>query len=129
MHTFDVSDAFHAISLILLIVLTIEYTIVFPGLLKLVISTELGTGPTESEFKGLLSYRVVTSCVWLVSIYCVKFNFLSSYKSLFGVSQHFLRVWWAITVFTILSLWVCLGLVFAECGGRIQDSLNPCEYL
>ena len=62
-HTLDVSDAFHGISLILLIALTIEYTIVFPDLFTLLTPPELGEGPTKDQFKEFLRFRIITSCI------------------------------------------------------------------
>jgi len=58
-------------------------------------------------------------CIW-----SVKLAFLLFYKNLFGVSQRFMKAWWCVLVFTVLTFWVCLGTTFAQCGGDASDLLN-----
>ena len=126
-HTLDISDAFHAISLALLVALTIHYTTAYPFLSKLA-SPKPGEQPHEGDQKRFLDYQVASSLVWLASVYCVKFSFLFSYRALFGVSQVFMRGWWTVVAFTFLSFWASYGSVLAECGGKIQDLFDPCAY-
>ena len=114
----DVADVFHGVALFLLLLLTISSTIE---------SSAPGKSLFETDLKTYLQIKTAMSCLWLISLYGIKFSFLFFYRSIFGISQLFMRAWWLVTAFTLIAFWVSLGGVIAQGGRTAQNILNASE--
>ena len=119
-------DGWHLLATLFLISNSGVYQVFLP----LAIQTQLalaqaslgGPPPDPAAFEAmLLKYarmNIVAAVNFYVVLYFVKFAFLAFYKLLFGVSQTFMKLWWAVLVFTLLSFGVTLGGLFTICGGN-----------
>ena len=122
-HSLDISDAFHALALGLLIALTIQLTVSAP-LAKMLYFPDSGDEPTTEDVEVYLRYQLASSFTWLIAIYCVKFSFLFLYRELFSISARFMRAWWASSLFTFSSFWVCLVTILVHCDGKAFGNSN-----
>jgi len=120
----EVSDGFHFVALLLLIAISIQYTAGFPNLNKISFP-DPNNPPTGADLNLYQHLAVSASCIWFIAIYCVKFSFLFFYRTVFGVSKKFMRVWWVVLVFTILSLAASLAMELTTCGGKTKNLFNP----
>lgn len=109
-------DYVHGLALVFLIGFVSTYTVEF-SLDYAVESWLIGLGEQPSEWALTRLVRLETAVdflFWTV-IYLVKIAFLLSYRILFGVSESFMRAWWAVSAFTLLTLLICFLSVFWAC--------------
>ena len=61
--------------------------------------------------------------LFFIVTWLVKLSYLLFYRTLFGVSNLFMKVWWAITIVVFLAFWVCIAGIMTLCG-KPADSYN-----
>ena len=117
------SDAFHLVSLLLLIAFSIVETKYFGFIVAVSFPT---TGaPSNTDFIKWLKIIATTSFCWFVGIYCIKFSFLFFYRTLFKIDKTFRKVWWIIFTFLILFFGASVGAVFSWCDGKASEAFSP----
>ena len=110
-------DAAHAVALVTLIGINIEFTVFFPQIYQIdAYSRNQGPGPSPSEYVRFLKFQLSVSIVWWVCMYSVKLSFLLLYRLIFAVSKRLRIAWWAITIFTLVTFWVCIAGELTACG-------------
>ena len=70
----------------------------------------------ETEYIWFLKIELALSILFWICIYAVKLAFLLLYRMLFVVSTWSNRIWWGISVFTLLTFWVCVASELTICG-------------
>ena len=114
--SFKADDYVHGLAVFVLLCYVSTYTVMFP----LNYSVEFwiaGTGkpPPESDVRRYFHLEIAVSTQFWVVIYLVKLAFLLFYRSIFGVSQLFMKAWWLVTVFTLLTFLTNFITVFWAC--------------
>lgn len=114
--SFKADDYIHGLALVFLIGYVSIYTVMFP----LNYSVEFwvagfGEQPSESDLKRYFRIELAVSALFWVVVYLVKVAFLLFYRFLFGVSKPFMRAWWVVSVFTVVTFVMCFVSVFWEC--------------
>lgn len=94
----------HGVALVVLIGYVSTYTAMFP----LNYSVEFwvagsGEQPSDSDLRRYFHLEIAVSLLFWVVIYLVKFVFLLFYRLLFGVSKAFMRAWWIVCAFTVVT--------------------------
>ncbi|TVY71495.1 Satratoxin biosynthesis SC1 cluster protein [Lachnellula suecica] len=116
-----IDDWIHGLASIVMVGYMITYTIMFP----LNYSVELfvagkGDEPSVANFNRYFHLEIAVTLLFWVIIYAVKLSFLFFYRSIFGVSTTFIRAWWFVMIFTVLTFWICFIFVFWACGTPSQ---------
>lgn len=114
--SFKADDYIHGVALVVLVAFVSTYTAMFP----LNYSVEfwiagLGEQPSESDLRKYFHLEVAVSLLFWVVIYLVKLVFLLFYRFLFGVSKVFMRVWWVVCAFTVVTFLINFISVFWAC--------------
>lgn len=65
---------------------------------------------------GFHNWQTAESMVFFVCEYAVKVSFLLFYRSIFKSSSMFMRFWWAVAAFTLVSFWIDMAGVMTLCG-------------
>lgn len=71
---------------------------------------------SDSDLALYIRYILALSLLFWVCIYLIKLSFLLLYRKLFGVSQRFMRVWWAVAIFTLITFLACILASFWVCS-------------
>lgn len=101
-------DGLHALALIALVAYTATFTASLPMVYALKSWVEgRGPAPSASTLKRYLRFALAASVVFWICIYSVKFAFLAFYRHLFGVSRGFMKAWWAVFAWAVLTFCVC----------------------
>ena len=110
-------DAAHALAVITMIAVVSLYTVFFPQI-YLIDNFARGKGRTlsASEYLAYLRLQIAVSVCWWISLYAVKLSLLLLYRMLFVVSKTLNLVWWTITIFTMVTFWVCIAGELTSCG-------------
>jgi len=114
----QIDDIFHGLACLVLIGYIITYTIAFPLNYK-VEFFEAGLStiePTLAELDHYFHLIIAVSATFWIINYLVKFSFLTFYRTLFGVSREFMRAWWCVLAFTIVTFMANFISVFWACG-------------
>ena len=114
--TLKVDDYIHGVAVIFLIGYVSTYTAMFP----LNYSVEfwiagVGEQPSDPDLKRYFHLEIAVSLLFWIVIYLVKCAFLLFYRFLFGVSKTFMRAWWAVCVFTVVTFLINFTSVFWAC--------------
>ena len=76
--------------------------------------------PSDSELLQFFRSMVAVSILLWACIYLIKLSFLLLYHKLFGVSQRFTRVWWIVTIFTLMTFLACILATLWICDTPAQ---------
>lgn len=129
-------DGLHGLALMALI----AYTAIFTASLPMVYALQSwvegrGPAPSASTLKRYLRFALAASVVFWICIYSVKFAFLAFYRHLFGVSRGFMKAWWAVFAWTVLTFSVCAvsnAFLCVDSSGSFGTltfhSLDPAHY-
>lgn len=114
--TLKEDDYVHGLALLVLLAYVSTYTVMFP----LNYSVEfwiagLGEQPSDTDLRKYFHLEVAVSLLFWVVIYLVKFVFLLFYRFLFGVSNGFMRAWWMVSAFTVVTFLINFLSVFWAC--------------
>ena len=105
----------------------IAFTIYLPIIYRLtaVEAGELSLPPTELMALNLtyLKYSVAVRLIFWSCLWAAKGAFLALYWQLFNPSRSFVRAWWIVLAFTIVTYFVCVAGVLTACGSA-SDLLN-----
>lgn len=71
---------------------------------------------SEAEYLWFRKNQLAVSFLFWICLYAVKLAFLMLYRMLFVVSASSNRVWWSISVFTLITFWVGVAIVLTICG-------------
>ena len=108
-------DYVHGLALLALVCYVSTYNVMLP-----LNSESLTAGaqeqPLDSDLKRYARLVVAVSAQFWVVIYLVKASFLLFYRLLFGVSQNFMKAWWAVNAFTTVTFFINFLAVFWSCG-------------
>lgn len=117
MKTFGWDDFLHIFACLILIVYGAVYNASFPGAFNAVAFVQ-GTRPdlTYHEWDRYFRFEVAVSLLFWIVIYAVKFSFLMFYRDLFQVSTAFMRFWWVVVAFTLVTFGACFISLFWGCG-------------
>ena len=63
-----------------------------------------------------LKYTFVIRLVFWTCLWAAKGAFLALYWQLFKPSRSFVRVWWLVVVFTIITYFICVAGTLTACG-------------
>ncbi|KAL6715425.1 hypothetical protein ACLMJK_006386 [Lecanora helva] len=120
-------DAFQMVSWALMLGENLSFTLYLPTVYKLSaieagevnLSMELVSALQLTDLKYGLALRLVFwSCLW-----AAKGSFLALYWHLFKPSKAFVKAWWMVLVFTVVTYFVCIAGVLTACGST-SDILN-----
>lgn len=123
-------DVFQIFSWTLMLAEAIAFTLYYPVIYQLtaIEAGEVSLPPNEviavnlTYLKYGLSVRLIFwSCLW-----AAKGAFLALYWQLFNPSRSFVRAWWIVLAFTIVTYFVCAAGVLTACGSA-SDLLNAGE--
>ncbi|KAL8787522.1 MAG: hypothetical protein Q9213_002180 [Squamulea squamosa] len=114
-------DYIHGAALVILVGYVSTYTVMFP----LNYSVEfwvagLGKGPSVTDLKRYFRLEIAVSLLFWIIIYLVKFSFLAFYHLLFSVSRKFMRAWWPVCAFTVVTFLINFISVFWACEAPRQ---------
>ena len=59
--------------------------------------------------------NTVNNCFLYLVFWIVKVAFLLFYYQIFSISTGFKKAWWAVFIFTVLTVWIPLGGVLVTC--------------
>ena len=113
---FHWDDLAHGLALALSIVYVACYTVMFPILLAIEKGKlKEGPQPSASDLNRFVRFDVAIQLLAWLTIYLVKLSLLLYFRTIFGISPVFLKVWWAVLGFTIIAfgvnfispLWTC----------------------
>jgi hypothetical protein len=79
-------------------------------------SAGLASKPPETTFMTYYHLEVAVSAMFWIVIYLVKFSFLMLYQQIFGVSRAFMKAWWCVFAYTVLTFCICFVAIFWACG-------------
>ena len=74
-----------------------------------------GRQPSVSDLRTYFHLEIALLTQFRVVIYLIKLAFLFFYRSIFGISQLFMRAWWVVTIFTLLAFLINFTAVFWTC--------------
>ena len=116
MKSLKADDYVHGLALLFLIGFVSTYTVELP-LVYAIESWSLGLGdqPSERDLTRFFRFDITIEFLFWIVNYLVKFAFLLFYKFLFGVSKSFMRAWWVVSVFTLLTFLICFLSIFWCC--------------
>lgn len=107
----------HGLAVVTLLGFVSTYTASFPRIFAAETWATLGKGPPSEEELSPFSRIVVAAAVqFWACIYLIKLSFLAFYRQLFGVSQSFMKAWWAVTAFTLTTFLINCFSAFWSCG-------------
>lgn len=132
MKSLKADDYVHGLALVFLIGYVSTYTVMFP-LNYSFESWVVGHGEQPWE-QDLSKYFRLKFALWLlfwIVIILVKLAFLLFYRFLFGVSRSFMRAWWMVSAFAVLTFligffpgfWACEAPQHLFVLGKV--SLHP----
>ena len=105
----------------------IAFTLYLPIIYRLtaVEAGELRLPPIELLALKLrfLKYSVSIRLIFWSCLWAAKAAFLALYWQLFNPSRSFVRAWWIVLGFTIVTYFVCVAGVLTACGSA-SDLLN-----
>lgn len=102
---FQLSDALHGLALIALLVLVTVSTVAYAKIYSLRNSLQYhGTHPKAKSYSESFKYATGISVVALVCVSSVRFSMLIFYRTIFGISHTFMRLWWFIAACALLVL-------------------------
>ena len=78
-------------------------------------SAGLGPEPSDSDVQKYFHFEVAVSSMFWIVIYLVKLSFLMLYKQIFGISRLFMKAWWPVLAYTLLTFCICFVAVFWSC--------------
>jgi hypothetical protein len=110
-------DYVHGLALMVLIAFLVTYTVMFP----LNYAVEFWAAgeapePTMAQLDRYFRLEIAVSMMFWVIVYLVKVSFLLFYHQLFSVSNTFIKAWWAVIAFTVVSFLICFLSVLWGCG-------------
>lgn len=117
-------DLAHGIALILFIAEAAAAT----GALGVVYAAADKTNHDPQKYRPYLQLNIAFSILTWSCFYAVKIAFLLFYRLLFKKQKWFLRGWWAVLVFTILSYWAAVAGSLVSCGGSAAYALNERKF-
>lgn len=77
------------------------------------------------DLKLFLRLNIVTVVFGFTCYWAVKLSFLLFYRMLFGVSKTFMKAWWGVSVYVLITFWVAIGTSLAQCGGSAFKITDP----
>ena len=105
----------------------IAFTLYLPIIYQLtaIEAGELSLPPKEIIALNLidLKYGVSVRLIFWSCLWAAKGAFMALYWQLFNPSRTFVRAWWIVLVFTIVTYFVCVAGVLTACGSA-SDLLN-----
>ena len=114
--TFKADDYIHGLALLFLIGYVSVFTVMFPLIYSLDLwKAGLGGKPSDSDLRRYFHLDIAVSLLFWVTIYLVKLTFLLFYRLLFGISETFMRVWWTVCAFTVVTFLANFSSVFWVC--------------
>lgn len=113
-------DLLHLFATAFLIIMVSVYTGAIP-LLKQIRAYQTGVSDQRPDYAKYMDINVANSIMAFSCWWSVKFAFLFYYRLIFQVSKTFLRAWWAIFVFTLLTYWVLVASTIVQCGGSAAN--------
>ena len=82
--------------------------------------------PLDEKYRSYRQIDIADS-ICGVSIYWVtKVAFLMFYRLVFKTQKGFLKAWWIILGYTVLTYWVYIALTLTVCGGSASHVLQEC---
>lgn len=115
-------DLFHGITLLLLLTELIAFTAGLP-----LIEAVLDPNSNESLEDRYVPYQrlnIAVTVIGFTGFWTTKLSFLFFYRLLFKCQQTFMRAWWVVMAFTILTYWVTIGGILAQCDGVAANLLS-----
>ena len=76
---------------------------------------DLGKQPSDADLGRFFHLDIAVSLLFLIVIYLVKLAFLFYYRLLFGISKAFMRAWWIVCSFTVVTFLINLMSIFWVC--------------
>lgn len=114
-------DLTHGFALLALLVFMALYTRLFPLTVELLLySVGVGPMPSPAQLSKFFHLLVPTEIMFWVVLYAVKVTFLLLYREIFGVKKNFMRFWWAVMAYTIITFLIAFFTVFWSCGSPSQ---------
>ena len=101
-----------------LIAFVATYQVFLPSQYELELySLGLGTTiPTDDQQVFILKVELANEFLFWFTIYFVKASFLATYWIIFNVASGFRKLWWGVTVYTIVTFLVILPASAWQCG-------------
>lgn len=113
----DWDDFTHGLAVCMLLGFASTYTASFARdyTIELWVFEGVGQWPSNSEFELYSRSVLAVSLQFWLCLYLVKLSFLLLYWRIFGISQNFMKVWWIVAIFTLVTflvnflapLWSC----------------------
>lgn len=116
MKSLKADDYVHSLALVFLIGYMSTYTVMFP----LNYSCESwvvdhGEQPSEQDLSKYIRLKFAPWLLFWIIINLVKFAFLLLYRFLFGVSRSFMRAWWTVSAFAVVTFLIDFFSIFWAC--------------
>lgn len=116
MKSLKADDYVHGLALVFVIGYVSTYTVMFP-LNHSFESWVVGHGeqPSERDFSKYIRLKFALCLLFWIVIILVKLAFLLLYRFLFGVSRSFMRAWWMVSAFAVLTFLIGFFSIFWAC--------------
>ena len=75
----------------------------------------LGEHPSDPDTIRYFHLEVAVALLFWIVVYLVKSAFLLFYRFLFSIDETFMRIWWAVSVFTGVTFLINFTSVFWAC--------------
>ncbi|KUJ16890.1 uncharacterized protein LY89DRAFT_707319 [Mollisia scopiformis] len=115
---FQLDDFFHGLACLALIGYMITSNLAFSLEYKIAADSSgfSSEEPTVDDLSRYFHFIIAISAIFWVVQYLVKLAFLAFYRSLFFISDGFMRAWWCVLVFTLVTFLANFISVFWSCG-------------
>lgn len=108
-------DGAHMLGLLLLLAQIAIVSGASPLMYRLLEYPDFESSP-QGDVRVFVRLNAAAVMVSWCCLYAVKNSFMLLYRQIFQVSQVFIRAWWTVLTFTILTFWVSIAGFITECG-------------
>ncbi|TVY22952.1 hypothetical protein LHYA1_G008173 [Lachnellula hyalina] len=117
-------DAAHVVALLCMILHSAIYT-GGRSLAEAVLAYRAKKTHHVPDLKLYLRLNIVTAVFGFTCYWAVKLSFLLFYRMLFGVSKAFMKAWWGVSAYVLITFWVAIGTSLTQCGGSAFKITDP----
>ena len=124
---FYLDDAMHIIAVICMIIQSSLYT---GGEYLLEDLKKYKADKKNNPYPNLLllqQLNIASATITFTCYWAVKISILLFYRQMFSVSKTFMKAWWAVMAYTILTFWVAIAICLSQCGGNGANITNMGE--
>lgn len=108
-------DGAHMLGLLLLLAQIAIVSGASPLMYRLLENPDIESAP-HRDIRDFIRLNAAAVFVSWCCLYAVKISFMLLYRQIFQVSQVFIRAWWTVLIFIVLTFWVLIAGFITGCG-------------